>query len=127
MRQYQTDTYSSIVGTPEHELIKEKMRQYQTDFYSNIIGMPEHEIRKEQMRSYSKQKTKNNESSVLRFQKKIQEGPYYKCVVCNRCLYRRSVILFAEQKYPVIEEEFFYFATVSSFDNRQYIHMSHMP
>ena len=33
----------------------------------------------------------------------------------------RSVILFAEQKYQVIEEEFFYFATVSSFDSRQYI------
>ena len=109
------------ISSASHENDKKRMRKHNIDAYSNIIGTPKHEMRKKQISSYSKEKRKNNESSVLRFQKQIQEGPYYICVVCNRCLYRRSVVLFAEQKYPVIEEEFFYFATVSSFDSRQYI------
>ena len=62
------------------------------------------------MLSYSKQRAKNNESNVSRFHREIQE-----------VLYGRSVILFVEQKYTDVEEDFFYFARINSFDSRQYI------
>ena len=105
MQKHNFDVYSKAIGTPEHEKRKEQMRKYQTDSYSKVIGTSEHEIRKEQMRSYSRKK---NECYVLRFRKEIQEGPYYICVVCNRCLYKRSVMHFTAPKYPVIEESFFF-------------------
>lgn len=30
----------------------------------------------------------------------IQEGPFYICIVCNRCLYKRSVKIYKIDKYP---------------------------
>ena len=41
--------------------------------------------------------------------------------MCNRCLYRRSVILFKEQKYPAIEEDFFFYANVKCYNGCEYI------
>ena len=71
----------------------------------------------------SKQNNSNNTSlqKVKKFRKEIQEGPYYICVVCNRCLYTRSVILFKEQKYPAIEEDFFFYANVKCYNGCEYI------
>ena len=48
------------------------------------------------------------------------EGPYYICVVCNRCLYRRSVIVFKEDSYQNINYEVFA-SRVESFDSCEYI------
>ena len=46
----------------------------------------------------------------------IKEGPYYICVVCNRCHYLRSVIPFKSEKYVLnIDYE------VSSSDGKLYI------
>ena len=33
------------------------------------------------------------------FKKKILDGPYFICIVCNCCLYKRSVIDYKEEKY----------------------------
>ena len=39
---------------------------------------------------------------ISTFQNKIKEGPYYVCSVCNRLLYRKSVVLLKKHKYSNI-------------------------
>ena len=51
------------------------------------------------------------------FHKKIMEGPYYTCSVCNRLLYRKSVTLIKEAKYSTR----FLFTNKKSFDEKEYI------
>lgn len=51
------------------------------------------------------------------FHKKIMEGPYYTCSVCNRLLYRKSVIQLNEAKYSTR----FLFTNKKSFDKKEYI------
>ena len=48
---------------------------------------------------------------------KIKEGPFYICCVCNRLLYRRSVIIFCKSKYSCQNS----FSVQSSFDGKEYI------
>lgn len=40
------------------------------------------------------------ESCIENFRKKAQEGPYYGCGVCNRALYKRSLMKFIIIQYP---------------------------
>ena len=53
------------------------------------------------------------------FKKIIQSGPSFICIVCNRCLYRRSVTLFSENKLQELESNMFNF--ICSHDNNFYI------
>ena len=46
-------------------------------------------------------------SNVSVFKQLINSGPYYMCVVCNRCLYRRSVSLFNRNKFCAISDDVF--------------------
>jgi len=53
------------------------------------------------------------------FKTAVREGPYYVCVICNRCLYKRTVKLFHENEY---ELEFSNWYTImQSFDSSYYI------
>ena len=135
MQEYSTNEYSSIIGTPEHEKIKKQKKENSANRYASIIGTPEHERRKKQMRDFSSSvvQTKRNRCAkqiseriknldkVNKFKRQVKEGPYYICIVCNRSLYRRSVKLFVEEKYPEIEEEYFFFSNIRSFDGVEYI------
>ena len=56
---------------------------------------------------------------VSTFKKIIQSGPSFICIVCNRCLYRRSVTLFSENKHQEFESNMFNF--ICSHDNNFYI------
>ena len=58
-------------------------------------------------------------SNVSVFKQLSNSGPYYICVVCNRCLYRRSVDLFNRNKFCAIFDDVF--SPVSSFDGNFYI------
>ena len=58
-------------------------------------------------------------SKVFVFKKLIDSGPYYICVIWNRCLYRRLVGLFNRNKFYVISHDVF--SLVSSFDGNFYI------
>ena len=59
------------------------------------------------------------EFKVSVFQELINSGPYYICVVCNRNLYKKSVVLFHRDKYSVISVDVFRYVT--SFDGNSYI------
>ena len=54
---------------------------------------------------------------VTTFKRKIQEGPYYICTVCNRLLYRKTVITLQESKYDIQH----LFTEKKSFVEKQYI------
>ena len=51
------------------------------------------------------------------FKQKIREGPYYICSVCNRILYRKSVLILLKSKY--YSQQFF--TDTKSFDGKEYI------
>ena len=56
---------------------------------------------------------------ISRFHNKIKEGPYYACSVCNRLLYRKSVMLLQKNKYTNVNETLF--TDIKSFDEKEYI------
>ena len=57
------------------------------------------------------------ELCINQFKRKIREGPYFICTVCNRLLYKKSVITFINKKYPCQK----YFNIQQSFDQKHYI------
>ena len=57
---------------------------------------------------------------ISQFCQKIKEGPYYVCTVCNRMLYRKSVLIFNKQKYVNCNIQNI-FTEKLSFDNKEYI------
>ena len=57
------------------------------------------------------------ELCINQFKRKIREGPYFICTVCNRILYKKSVITYINKKYPCQK----YFNIQQSFDGKHYI------
>ena len=53
-----------------------------------------------QIKSYYNNKSKDIYSCIDQFKKKIRQGPYFICCVCNRSLYKKSVMKLAINKYP---------------------------
>ena len=62
-------------------------------------------------------KAKSVELCINQFKRKIREGPYYICTVCNRILYKKSVMTCINEKYPCQT----YFNIQQSFDGKQCI------
>ena len=57
---------------------------------------------------------------VKTFKNEIRKGPFFICVICNRLLYKISVVLFDKNKYPDVAEEVFAYH-VLSFDDKEYV------
>ena len=55
---------------------------------------------------------------IQQFDRDIREGPYYICVVCNRLLYRKTVVEFKKDKYNCSS---CLFTSVTSFNGNMYI------
>ena len=67
-----------------------------------IIGTDKHvKILAKKRERYAENTSKGSRERISKFTAMIQEGPYYVCVVCNRCLYRRSVVHFKVEKYVI--------------------------
>ena len=62
-------------------------------------------------------KAKSVELCINQFKRKIREGPYFICTVCNQILYKKSVITCINEKYPCQT----YFNIQQSFDGKQCI------
>ena len=60
-----------------------------------------------------------NLKQVTLFKKLIREGPYFICVICSRCLYKRSIVRFDFTSYSSLVKELEHL--VSSYDGRLYI------
>ena len=74
------------------------------------------------MYSRGKRVKKAFHSKVTVFKEPINSGPYYICVVSNRCLYRRSVCTFKRDKFSAFSDKVF--SCVESFDGNFYICMT---
>ena len=64
------------------------------------------QIKKRKQQKYLREKNEErgwNEKVIL-FKNLLQESPYYICVVCNRCIYRISVVLYSEEKVPLLDQ-----------------------
>ena len=55
---------------------------------------------------------------IQQFNRDIREGPYYICVVCNRLLYRKTVLEFKRDNY---NSSSCLFTSVTSFNGKMYI------
>ena len=62
-------------------------------------------------------KARSVELCINQFKRKIGEGFYFICTVCNRILYKKSVITCINEKYPCQT----YFNIQQSFDGKQCI------
>ena len=104
------------------DIENKKQKQRKRIFRANIVGSTQHENIKEQNRKNMKDKRALVicQSNIARFIEKINKGPVFICVVCNRCLYDRSVINFDENSYE-IDDAYFSFNYVHSFDGQLYI------
>ena len=111
--------YASISWSPEHENLKAQQRETKRENYANIFGTPEYENIKRTMkgRYTAISRTQNN---ITMFRMEIAKCSYFICIVCNRCLYMKSVFAFNETKYDVNVESFCY-ENVDSYDGCQYI------
>ena len=88
---------TKIVGTSEHEKCKEKSRKRSQHLRTKIFGKPEHEKCKDEMRKKSQKHNKQNLTS----QKTSKQNKFKMDLisyVCNRCLYRKSVLIFYENR-----------------------------
>ena len=56
---------------------------------------------------------------ITRFKKLIIDGPFYICIVCNRSLYKRSVIQFHEDQFEHLISDMY--TSAVSFDEEKYI------
>ena len=119
-REYANKNYASKKDTPEHKEMLEQLRKS----YALKKICPEHKIKLlQKQKDYAALKASNNsdiDKRIKKFKELIMEGPYYICVVCNRCLYKRSVITFKIEKYESLNSTF-YFSHILSFDSSQYI------
>ena len=60
-----------------------------------------------------------NLKQVTLFKKLIREGSYFICVICNRCLYKRSIVRFDFNSYSSLVKELVHL--VSSYDGCLYL------
>ena len=58
-------------------------------------------------------------SRINSFKSAIKEGPYFICVVCNRCMYLKTVRYFDSLKYDL--QYSYLFTQIQSFDTKLYI------
>ena len=92
-------TYQTMDCLEKKELINGKKPRYQS------------------MKDVLQKGRKRIDFCIERFKNKIIEGPYYICCVCNRLLYKKSVVCFCKNKYPCQN----YFSVQTSFDGKEYI------
>ena len=55
---------------------------------------------------------------MKRFCQQIRQGPYFICTVCHRCLYKRSIRFFENEKYRILTAELY--CPVRSFNEKTY-------
>ena len=108
--------YSSLNPADKEKLLCDRAEWYyqlDTDKKQNIKS------RIQSNKKARKQSVQHElEHKISVFQSKIKEGPYYICSVCNRLLYRKTVIHLNKEIY---NSQLNVFTDVKSFDDKQYI------
>lgn len=100
---------------------KHKLLSKKAEKYKKMDGRKKKEllnnIRERKKQNYFANKNKDPLSCIEKFKKKIREGPYYICCVCNRTLYKKSVLKLITGNYPWQD----LLSIQTSFDGKEYI------
>ena len=108
------EQYRTMDTAKKQDLLNNKAEQYRTMDTTKKQKLVEKSKEEYTSRSSSK---KTVDSCVQQFRKKIMEGPYYICCVCNRTLYKKSVLKLNTSSYPSQD----IFKIQSSYDGKEYI------
>ena len=71
---------------------KQELSSKQAEKFKTTDAAQKEELLQKQKQKYCSKKNKNVNSCIETFKKNIKEGPYYICCVCNRILYKKSVL-----------------------------------
>ena len=82
----QTQKYKTMDAAKKQDQLNKQAEKYKT-----MDAAKKQELLQEQ-KKYCGNKSKRVDSCIDTFKKKIKEGPYYICCVCNRMLYKKSVL-----------------------------------
>ena len=127
-KQYKAANFDTFKNFEKYEQKLEQHKQYKTTNYDTFKNSEKYRKKLDANKKYinndRKRKMltlKTSDERIDSFKIQITNGPYYICVVCNRCLYRRSVKYFVEEKYNMPQENYFFVAHINSFDQKEYI------
>jgi hypothetical protein len=131
LQKKEADKYKTMDTTSKQDLLNKQAEKYKTmdtakkqnllnkqaEKYKTMDTAKRQALLERRKQKYCNNKNKNVDSCIEQFKKKIKEGPYYICCVCNRTLYKKSVNKYISGKYPCQE----CFSIQKSFDGKEYI------
>ena len=79
---------------------KQQLSNKNAEKYRTMDNDQRKDLLDKQIKSYYNNNSKDIYSCIDQFKKKIRQGPYFICCVCNRSLYKKSVMKLAINKYP---------------------------
>ena len=79
---------------------KQDLFNKQAEKYKTMDAAKKEELLQKQKHKYCGNESKSVDSCIDTFKKKIKEGPYYICCVCNRMLYKKFVLQLISNRYP---------------------------
>ena len=94
----------------------EKYRQMDSAKKNDVIDQIV--TKRKELKEKENSSTRSLDYYIEQFNRGIREGPYYICVVCNRLLYRKSVLEFKKEKYNCSSS---LFTSVETFNGKMYI------
>jgi hypothetical protein len=94
---------------------KRKILQNKRIKYNEMDQSKKEELKEKQVEK--KSQIHDIDIYIEKFKKQIKAGPFYICCVCNRTLYKKSVVILQKNKYPRQD----CFMLQCSFDSKEYI------
>ena len=116
-KQKRAEWYKSL--NPEE---KEKLLSGRAEWYKTLDPADKDKILSKvqaNKEAYRNSVQHDLDNEITTFQTKIRDGPYYICSVCNRTLYRKTVIQLKKKQMYNTQQELF--TGTKSFDENQYI------
>ena len=117
--QYQVQYLKIINEIPESSR-KQVVSSHQSE-RQKIIRCSNERKRKLDLKNCQQQQcsVKNFSKRIDSFRSKVYCGPFYICVICNQCFYRKTVKVFIENSYPDVVQ--IINTNVKSYDDKFYI------
>ena len=103
--------YKETMGEEQKQKLLENMRAK----YQAIDISKKKELKEKRMEK--KPQIHDIDMYIEKFKKQIKSGPFHICCVCNRTLYKKSVVILQKNKYPRQD----CFMLQRSFDGKNYI------
>lgn len=86
--------YKTMDSDKKQELLNKKAQEYKT-----MDAPTKQKVHEKRKQNYIA-RNKTLDLCIEEFNRKIKEGPYYICCICNRTLYKKSVLKLNKPSYP---------------------------